>query len=43
MARNVHQIFIDLLQSSQEMSQMEAMAYLKKLRDEKRYLEDIWT
>eukprot|EP00112_Aurelia_sp_Birch-Aquarium-sp1_P014105 Seg3019.3 transcript_id=Seg3019.3/GoldUCD/mRNA.D3Y31 product="Methionine synthase reductase" protein_id=Seg3019.3/GoldUCD/D3Y31 len=43
MARNVHQTFIDLLQSNQNMSQMEAMAYLKKLRDEKRYLEDIWT
>ena len=43
MAKNVNQTFIKLFESEQGMTLQEATMYIKKLRDEQRYLEDIWT
>jgi len=43
MAKNVYETFVELLKSKKGMTSQEAMAYVKSLRDEQRYLEDIWT
>ena len=43
MAKNVYETFVELLKSKKGMTSQGAMAYVKSLRDEQRYLEDIWT
>lgn len=43
MAKNVYQTFIGIFEAKQNMTAQEAMAYVKELRAEERYLEDIWT
>lgn len=42
MARNVNDALIEVLVKEGEMTKMSAMKYLADLREQKRYLQDVW-
>ena len=42
MARNVNDALIEVLVQEEGMSKMSAMKHLADLREQKRYLQDVW-
>ena len=42
MARNVNDALIDVLVGGGEMTKMAAVKHLADLREQKRYLQDVW-
>ena len=42
MARNVSDVLVDVLVGGGEMTKMAAMKHLADMREQKRYLQDVW-
>ena len=43
MARDVHNILLKVVMEKGKMSEMEAVAYIKKMDSQKRYSTDVWS
>ena len=43
MARDVYDTFLTMIQNNKNISKQHAMVLLAELKDEKRYIEDVWT
>lgn len=43
MARDVHNILIKVVMEKGEMSEAEAIKYIKKMDSQKRYSSDVWS
>lgn len=43
MAKDVHDIILKVIQEKGNMSQQEAIAYVKKMEAQKRYSTDVWS
>lgn len=43
MAKDVHNIVLKVIQEKNNMSETEAIAYMKKMESQKRYSADVWS